>query len=199
MNMKGPSMKLRLLVLASTTLLLVTSTTLAAPPPDSLVGPKDPAATPAPVPGDVTGGSASFTIGKSVSKLGVAHGSINKVDDIYMVDLTFKDSTATSNNVVESEGKILRIGFAATAPGPAVMTSVFVARTGEVISVLRSKPPIDVPGAPKNKAYGKCTITVTKIDAKTIEGTAECPSGMVDMDDEPSPAVSAVSFKAKAL
>lgn len=176
------------------------STVFAAAPPGWPSGHAAAATPMAPTePGDVNGGTASFTIGKDVVKLSVAEGTIVESEGVFVVDLTFKDSIETSNNVVQTSGKILRIGFGTMKPGPAMMITTFVARSGSVLSVLRSRPPVDAAGIPKVKTPGKCTITITKIEAKLVEGTAECPTGMLDFDDKPSPAVSSITFKATAL
>jgi hypothetical protein len=170
----------------------------ASPPPGWPTGKA--AAEPAPElkPGDVNGGTAGFTLGKEAVKLPLATGTITKSEGLYVVDLTFKDVEATSDNVATHEGKILRLGFAASAPGPAMMITTLVARSEGVLSVLRSKPPVKVAGV-KSTGEGKCTVTITKLGEKTVEGTASCPSGMVNLDDIASPAISNVTFKATAL
>ena len=190
-------MKILLAVFVS--LAALSSTVFAGAPPGWPSGPK--AATPmAPTePGEVNGGSATFTIGKDAVKLDLAEGTITKSEGVYVVSLLFKDSIKTSNNVVDTEGKILRIGFGTMKPGPAMMIMTFVARSGKVLSVLRTNSPVDSEGIPKVKTPGKCTVTITKLEEKLVEGTAECPSGMRDFDDNPSPAVSSVTFKATAL
>lgn len=159
------------------------------------------AATPEKVlgPGDINGGVAGFTIGKDAVKLPVASGTIKKNGEIYMVDLEFKDSKATSDITTVSTGKILRMSFGTMKPGPAMILITFAARNEGVLSLYKSTPPVEVAGVPKSKIKGNCTITVVKLDEKLVEGTATCPSGMVNFDDEASPAVTAVTFKATAL
>lgn len=153
---------------------------------------------PPPEPGDVISGNASFTLGKDTAKLPVASGTIQKLEGIYMVQLSFRDAKTTSENVAQTDGKILKIGFGTSGPGPAQIITMFVARSGKVLSLYRSSPPVNVPAA-KSKAKGNCTISVTKIEEKSVEGTAICPSGMVNMDEVDSPPVTAVTFKATAL
>lgn len=174
------------------------STAFAAPPgwPSA---PAEATPTPALEPGEVNGGSAGFALGKDRAELGFASGSITSMEGIYIVDLTFKDAISTPDNVAQSEGKILRIGFAASEPGPATMISMLVARSGDVLSLYRASPPLDAAGVPKTKVRGNCSITITKLGAKLVEGTASCPSGMVDLDEKASPAIAAIKFKATAL
>ena len=190
---------MKILLAAFVAVVAMETAALAGAPPGWPTGKQQPEAPKELKPGDINGGSAAFTIGKSASKLPVASGSIQKSGEVYIVDLTFKDAASTSNNVVMTDGKILRIGFGTMKEGPALMTTTFVARDGNVLSVLRKKPPVEGAGIPKNKKTGTCTITVTKIEEKVVEGTASCPSGMLDMDDKDAPPVTDVTFKATAL
>lgn len=177
---------------------MLSPSTWAAPPGWPSAGEQTPEPEPELQPGEVKSGHAGFTLGKDVAKLPVASGTITKMEGIFVVDLTFKDVKETPTNVAQSGGKILRIGFATDGAGPAQMMSMFVAKSDTVLSVYRAKPPVAVAGV-KAAAAGKCTITVTKIDEKNVEGTAECPSGMVDLDERPSPPIKKVSFQATAL
>ena len=176
------------------------SVAFAVPPPaDWPSGEKEtPEPEPELKPGDVNGGQASFTLGKTAVKLPVAEGTIALAEKLYIVDLTFKDLKETSANIADRTGKTLRIGFAASVPGPATLITTFAVKSEGVTSIYRSTPPVSAPGMTARGA-GKCTVTVKKIDAKSVEGTAVCPSGMVNFDDEPGPAVTAVTFKATAL
>lgn len=194
--MRSMNVSLTLVIAA---LALAASTAVArTPPPGWPSGKVEATPTPELEPGDVNGGAAAFTIGKDAVKLPLASGTIQTSEGISIVSLTFKDVKETTDNVAAGEGKLLRIGFAANAPGPALMITMFAAKTDKVLSIYRSTPPVAVPGV-KSAGAGKCTITVTKLEAKLVEGTAVCPTGMVDFDDKPSPAVTAVTFKATAL
>ena len=143
---------------------------------------------PPPKPGDVLSGSATLVYGGKTTKLGFATGEITRKDNVYGLQLEWRDRKETSSNVFDRKGIVARLLVGVPATGdqpPPVVIAMLVIKDESGLSLYK-------------RNLSVCTVIFTKLAEKLVEGSAKCPTGLRDDAGKPARPLDGLQFRAVA-